>query len=176
MPQQEVSIHADADNRAALAGRIAAMTNEAQDWLDEAAKKAETVITDRPAAHPRGRAGDGSSFRMADQETVKTFGRLTGNGTPRGRSSDGQGVSDRSAAARTGDPSSSGVVTNVAGFGEDLLTLVELQARLTAIEVRQNLESARSGGTLIAVGAIVAISGLPVMLMGTPSSWCPRWG
>jgi hypothetical protein len=58
------------------------------------------------------------------------------------------------------------VVTNVAGFGEDLLTLAELQTRLTAIELRQNLESARNSGILIVIGSIAAVSALPVLLVG----------
>jgi hypothetical protein len=64
------------------------------------------------------------------------------------------------------DSSSAGVVTNVAGFGENLLNLAELQARLTTIELRQNFEYAKSGGALILVGSILAMSGLPVLLVG----------
>ncbi len=57
-------------------------------------------------------------------------------------------------------------MTNVTGFGDDLLTLVELQGRLTAIELRQNFDSAKSSGLLIVIGSIVAVSGLPVLLVG----------
>ncbi len=60
----------------------------------------------------------------------------------------------------------SGVVHNVTGFGEDLLTLTELQARLTAIELRQNLDLAKSGGAILMAGALLAVSSVPVLIAG----------
>jgi hypothetical protein len=105
---------------------------------------------------------------MPDQETVKPFDGPTGNGAASARAiSNGKHPGpDRSARANIIDSGSSGVVTNVAGFGDDLLTLAELQTRLTAIELRQNLESAKSSGILIAIGSIAALSGLPILLVG----------
>jgi hypothetical protein len=58
------------------------------------------------------------------------------------------------------------VVSNVAGFGEDLLNLVELQTRLTAVEMRRNLNAFKAGGALMATGLVVAVAGLPVGLVG----------
>ena len=58
------------------------------------------------------------------------------------------------------------MMNNVAGFGENLLTLGELQARLTAIEIRQNLDSVKNGGALFVAGSIVAICSLPVVMVG----------
>jgi hypothetical protein len=56
------------------------------------------------------------------------------------------------------------VMRGVAGFGESLLTLAELQARLARIEVTQNLEAARAG-VFLAVGSGFAIcAGLILML------------
>ena len=105
---------------------------------------------------------------MADQETVKPFNASIGNGAAAARSSSTgkSSGSDRTWHANIVDSSSSGVVTNVAGFGEDLLTLAELQTRLTVIELRQNLASTKSSGLLIAVGLLMAITGLPVLLLG----------
>jgi hypothetical protein len=105
---------------------------------------------------------------MVDQETVKPLSGSIVNGAaslrvnPTGKSPG----TDRSTGANLIDSNSSGVVTNVAGFGEDLLTLAELQTRLIGIEVRQNFESVKSSGVLIAIGSIAAISGLPILLVG----------
>jgi Putative Actinobacterial Holin-X, holin superfamily III len=105
---------------------------------------------------------------MANQETVKPFERSHANGTASAWAS-GTGTNlgtDRSTPANSIDSSSAGVVTNVTGFGEDLLTLAELQTRLIGIEIRQNLEAVRSSGALIVIGSIVAVSALPVILVG----------
>jgi Putative Actinobacterial Holin-X, holin superfamily III len=94
---------------------------------------------------------------MADQAT------MTRNNGPRAQSSSG---SNRSAAANALDSSTTGVVSSVTGFGEDLLTLAELQTRLTGIELRQNLDSVKNGGALIVAGATLAIASLPVLMVG----------
>ena len=59
------------------------------------------------------------------------------------------------------------VVTNVAEFAENLLTLAELQARLAAIELKQNVQAVKVGGGLMLVGGGRAgIAGLPIALAG----------
>ncbi len=58
------------------------------------------------------------------------------------------------------------VMKSVAGFGENLLTLAELQARLAKIELRQNLEAARAGIFLAIGSAVASCSGLIIMLAG----------
>jgi hypothetical protein len=73
---------------------------------------------------------------------------------------------DRSPDASTGESGANAVVSNVAGFGEDLLNLVELQSKLTVLEARQNLDVVKTGGTLIATGLVVAVAALPVGLVG----------
>ena len=91
---------------------------------------------------------------MADQAAVtKTNGYA-----PSGENSGGD--------VSTTESGASAVVTNVAGFGEDLLNLAELQARLAALEVRQNLDLVKTGGAIIATGLVVAVSALPVGLVG----------
>jgi hypothetical protein len=95
---------------------------------------------------------------MADQAAITKT-----NGHARMRSNVGDG---NSPDASTAESSANALVTNVAGFGEDLLNLTELQARLTALEVRQNLDIFKMGGALIAVGLIVGVSGLAVTLVG----------
>jgi Putative Actinobacterial Holin-X, holin superfamily III len=74
--------------------------------------------------------------------------------------------SDRSPDATAGESGANAVVSNVAGFGEDLLNLAELQAQLAVLEARQNVDVLKSGGALIATGLIVALAGLPIGLVG----------
>ena len=85
---------------------------------------------------------------MADQATMKRF-----NGACRRR---GRAPVLR-LSARRDSPAPIRTIrampawsTTVAGFGENLLTLAELQARLTAIELRQNLDSVKLGGAVVA--------------------------
>jgi Putative Actinobacterial Holin-X, holin superfamily III len=80
--------------------------------------------------------------------------------------SSGNLVGDRSPENTTAQSGANAVVSNVAGFGEDLLNLSELQARLTAVEVRQNLDVVKTGGALIATGVIIGMAALPVGLIG----------
>jgi len=83
------------------------------------------------------------------------------------------GASGRMAAAAptSGDAGENGaspgdVVTNVAEFGEDLLSLAELQTRLAAIEVKQNLEAVRRGAAILVTGSVLALAALPIALAG----------
>ena len=105
---------------------------------------------------------------MADQAMMKSSTPPMANGAGALRSNSGRSGpgADRSLSDNTPDSNTSGVVTNVTGFGENLLTLAELQTRLTAIELRQNLDSIRTGGALIVAGSIVAVASLPVFLVG----------
>ena len=57
-------------------------------------------------------------------------------------------------------------MSNVAGFGENLLTLTELQAKLATIELRQNISAVKNGGSLLLGGLVVAVASLPVVLVG----------
>ena len=99
---------------------------------------------------------------MADQATMTRF---TGP-TPNGAAAHGSSGAARPSGANDVDPSASGMMNSVAGFGENLLTLAELQTRLTAIEIRQNLDSVKNGGALFVAGSILAIASLPVVMVG----------
>jgi hypothetical protein len=61
---------------------------------------------------------------------------------------------------------SEGVVNNVAEFGEGLLTLAELQARLAVVELRQNVAAAKAGGSIILAGGALALASLALVLVG----------
>jgi hypothetical protein len=76
------------------------------------------------------------------------------------------GAAGRSSADGAGGSAAYAVVSGVAGLGEDLLDLAELQARMAAIELRQNLNAAKASGAAILAGSILAIASLPVALMG----------
>ncbi len=58
------------------------------------------------------------------------------------------------------------VVSNVAGFGENLLNLAELQARMAAVELRQNVSAMKAAGTVLAAAALLAVASFPVVLAG----------
>jgi hypothetical protein len=58
------------------------------------------------------------------------------------------------------------VRSNVAGFGENLLNLTELQARMAAVELRQNIEAVKTGGIVLVTGTVIALAALPVVLVG----------
>jgi Putative Actinobacterial Holin-X, holin superfamily III len=105
---------------------------------------------------------------MADQKTINAPHGAAGNGSAsvwQGSGAKPNGL-DRPGAAGSADRSSVGVVTNVASFGENLLSLAELQARLTAVELRRNVDSVKSTGALMVFGAVLALSAFPVMLLG----------
>jgi Putative Actinobacterial Holin-X, holin superfamily III len=109
---------------------------------------------------------------MADQATMTRWSDAKDNGPTAKPNSGAVGTP----AANAFDPSASGVMNSVAGFGENLLTLAELQARLTAIELRQNIDSLKNGGALFVAGSILAISTLPVVMMGVAEFMVSEFG
>jgi Putative Actinobacterial Holin-X, holin superfamily III len=70
------------------------------------------------------------------------------------------------AAPAAAQAAASQVVSNVAGFGENLLNLAELQARMAAIELRQNVDAMKTAGTVLAIAALFALASFPVVLAG----------
>lgn len=103
---------------------------------------------------------------MADQATMRINGPTTISSTAPGsvagrRGAVPPGAGDGDAGVGPGD-----VVTNVAEFGENLLTLAELQARLTGIELKQNVQAVKFGGAVLMVGAALGLAALPVALLG----------
>jgi hypothetical protein len=97
---------------------------------------------------------------MADQATVSSP-----NG-PAGTISSGTEVRSRAGRAAAGDASPAAVMSNVASFGENLLTLAELQTRLAAIELRQNVVGVKVAGALLLAGVLFAVAALPILLAG----------
>jgi hypothetical protein len=74
---------------------------------------------------------------------------------------------DRPPAGGNGNGAGTGdLVGNIAGFGDDLLSLAGLQSRLAVIEFRQNVQAAKIGGAVIAMGAVLALAAIPVALAG----------
>ena len=99
---------------------------------------------------------------MADQATVKT-NSPAGNRLGAIPSGPGTGPTP---ANNGNSPCPGDVVTNVAEFGENLLTLTELQARLTVMELKQNVQTAKGTVAVILGGAVLGIAGLPIVLAG----------
>lgn len=72
------------------------------------------------------------------------------------------------------------MVGNIAEFGNDIATLVELQAKLAAYDAKECVSRAVWPIIFLAAGAAVALSSLPILLLGTAdllarlSGW-PEW-
>jgi len=100
---------------------------------------------------------------MADQASVRT----NGPSSAAGRMGAVRPAADASAGSGNGGAASPGeVVSNVAGVGEDLLNLAELQARLASIELKHNIQAVQLGVAVILTGAVLALAGLPILLAG----------
>jgi hypothetical protein len=100
---------------------------------------------------------------MADQAAVKTTnGRAASLPVARGASPS----NDRTQADGKFGPDASAVVTNVASFGENLFNLTELQGRMFATELRQDLNAGRTAGVAIAGGLSLCAAGMIVALLG----------
>ena len=97
---------------------------------------------------------------MADQASVTVNGPATARGDA-SASAPGGGRLNGNGGGGPGD-----VVTNVAEFSENLLTLAELQAKLTAIELKQNIAAVKVGGAVMVGGAVLAVAALPIALAG----------
>jgi hypothetical protein len=55
---------------------------------------------------------------------------------------------------------------SIAGFGDNLLTLTQLQARLLAIETKQNFQLALVYGVPALCAAVLSVAGLVIALAG----------
>jgi len=96
---------------------------------------------------------------MADQATLK----MNGPGVSRGTAPEaGSGQS----SASNGNGNGTGVVTSIAELGENLLSLSELQARLAAAEMKQNLEAAKVSAPVLLAGAVLGVASVPLVLAG----------
>ncbi len=65
------------------------------------------------------------------------------------------------------EPSPGSMVGNIAEFGNDIATLVELQAKLAAYDAKECVSRAVWPIIFLAAGAAVALSSLPILLLGT---------
>jgi hypothetical protein len=75
-------------------------------------------------------------------------------------------MGSRPPMANASEPGATGMVNSVAGFGENLLTLAELQARLAAMELRKNVQTAKTEGAVFLAGSLLAVASLPIALAG----------
>jgi hypothetical protein len=84
---------------------------------------------------------------MADQATLTTMNGPAANAAEK-------------------QPNASSMVSNVAGFGENLLTLGELQARLAAKEFVQNVQAAKTASAVGLAGFLLGVASIPIVLLG----------
>jgi hypothetical protein len=100
---------------------------------------------------------------MVDQTTMNSSNGISGPSESRTSALE---RSSRAVAAANPSPSPAQVASNVAGFGENVLNMGELQARMAAIELRQNVDALRIVTIVGLVGAILALASLPIVLAG----------
>jgi hypothetical protein len=93
-------------------------------------------------------------------------GAANGASNARANSAVSPAGTDRQNTAEAVSSSPAAVVTSVASFGENLLTLSELQARLTAVELRRNVDAMKGPAMLLVGGVAVAVAGFPVLFIG----------
>lgn len=79
------------------------------------------------------------------------------------------------------EPSPGSMVGNIAEFGNDIATLVELQAKLAAHDAKECVGRATLPVVLLAAGGAVALASLPLLLLGMADliarlSGLPDWG
>jgi hypothetical protein len=99
---------------------------------------------------------------MADQATLKT-NRPAGNRLGARPAGPGAGPAPASNGNTLGPIE---MVTNAAEFGEHLLTLTELQGRLTVLELKQNIQEAKLTAPVILGGFVLGVASLPIVLAG----------
>ncbi len=95
---------------------------------------------------------------MADQATLVEH---NGSHSPTSRAAAGRSPGSNGTEAAAGQ-----VVSGVAGFGENMLNLAELQTRMAAIELRQNVDMLKVAGATLVVAALIALASFPVVLAG----------
>jgi hypothetical protein len=72
----------------------------------------------------------------------------------------------RATASPVTTASAGQVASDVAGFGENMVNMAELQVQLAAVELRQNVEAVRIGAAIGMTGAVMALAALPIVLVG----------
>ena len=99
---------------------------------------------------------------MADQATLTTANGSAANG-PQARV---PGLGERPSTAAGKESNATTMVSSVADFGENLLTLGELQARLAAMELVRNYQETRTAGMVCLAGIVIAFASVPIVLLG----------
>ena len=66
----------------------------------------------------------------------------------------------------TMEPSPGSMVGNIAEFGNDIATLVELQAKLAVFDTKEVVARAVIPVVCLAGGAVLAVSSVPILLLG----------
>ena len=70
------------------------------------------------------------------------------------------------ASRLTPEAAARGLVGNIAEFGNDVMTLAELQAKLAMIELKESTGRAVIPAGIVVVAAVLALSSVPVALIG----------
>jgi uncharacterized membrane protein YqjE len=87
-------------------------------------------------------------------------------------------MADQATMNRNGGNGNGGgtdVIGRVAGLGEDLSSLAELQAKLAFLEWDENFRKARGATVAIVAGAVFALSTFPVLLIGLAELLTSEW-
>jgi Putative Actinobacterial Holin-X, holin superfamily III len=98
---------------------------------------------------------------MADQATLI---RKNGSRDPVRPSASAEAGGGRSSPALGTEAAAGQVVSGVAGFGENMLNLAELQARMAAIELRQNVDTMKTAGAVLVGTVVIAVAAFPILL------------
>ena len=81
----------------------------------------------------------------------------------------------------TMEPSPGSMVGNIAEFGNDIATLVELQAKLAAHDTKECVARVTYPAIILGAGAVVILASIPVLLLGLADllarlTGLPDWG
>jgi hypothetical protein len=109
---------------------------------------------------------------MAHQATMIETNGSRARARPAGPSEAG----GRSSTPVSTEAAAGQVMSGVAGFGENMLNLAELQARMAAIELRQNVDTVKTAAATLVVAASVGLASFPVLLVGTAELFVSELG
>ncbi len=77
-----------------------------------------------------------------------------------------RGNHQNGASRMTPEAEARGVVGNIAEFGNDVATLVELQGKLAAIDLKESMGRAIVPTIAVVLAAVLALSSVPIALIG----------
>jgi hypothetical protein len=110
---------------------------------------------------------------MADQATL-----IQNNGSrgPARPAAGGLDAGGRTAGVVGTEAAAGQMMSGVAGFGENMLNLAELQTRMAALELRQNVDAVKTAGAVLVVAALIALASFPVVLAGVAELFVAELG